>query len=193
MKLCNEWRKQFTPASCNSELFFETKDSCKTPRPADQPIVRQRPTQQKHIQPCCDRIQTTIPAMKDSMYLTTYGNCDQHCHNVPQRQYVPHNIWQLRSALSQCPSKTVCTSQHMATVISTVTMSLKDSMYLTTYGNCDQHCHNVPQIHFNIILPFIPRSLPSPLKKDGNRHSPRQNYLTLTPTLHYSNTNTTLL
>ena len=36
-------------------------------------------------------------------------------------------------------------------------------------------------IHFNISLPSISRSTPIPLKT-SNRHSPRQHYLTLTPT-----------
>jgi hypothetical protein len=67
--------------------------------------------------------------------------------------------------------------------------AVKDSMHLRRYSKCDKHCHTVNQIHFNIILPSIPRSLPIPLK-DSNRNSPRQNYLTPAPTPTYSNTNT---
>jgi len=70
-----KWRNQVTPASCNSELTFQTTDSQKTPRREDKPISRHFPTQQQHEQPCCNWIQTHNPSN--------------------ERQYAPQNIWQL--------------------------------------------------------------------------------------------------
>jgi len=68
------------PASCNSELVFETTDSHKTPRREDQPITRLFLYNNNMNNHAVTGFKPTIPAMKDSMHLKTYGNCDKHCH-----------------------------------------------------------------------------------------------------------------